>query len=199
MKRVLILLLSAVLCVSLFAGCAPAEIDEALVGTWNMQLDMAKPLVDSLKQNKMDALLDKLDLSSTKIDISFTFRQDATYAADVDVGAIEKLSKATAQAVAAMPELEKQLKDKGLDISGVTKLLTTLFPEKKEGDKKATVEGKYKVEDGKLFFGLGKTVTIFGSDGCTYTVEDDTLTVTAIDGKTGEGLKSVLPMTFKKA
>ena len=199
MKRVLILLVSAVLCVSLFAGCAPAQIDEALVGAWNMQLDMAKPLVDLLKQNKMDALLNKLDLSSTKIDISFTFREDATYAADVDVGAIEKLSKATAQAVAAMPELEKQLKDKGLDISGVTKLLTTLFPEKKEDDKKATIEGKYKVEGGKLFFGLGKTVTVFSGDGCTYTVENDTLTVTAIDGKTGEGLKSVLPLKFKKA
>lgn len=199
MKRIVVLLLVLALSAGLFAGCAPAQIDEALVGAWNMQLDLAQPLVDYLKEQKMNKVLEKLDLSATKIDIGFTFNKDATYRADVDVAAIEKLSAATSQAVAAMPELEQKLKELGLDISGITNLLTTLFPEKKDGEKKATVEGKYKVENGKLFLGLGKTVTIYGSDGYTFTVEDDTLTVTAIDGKTGESLSKVLPLKFKKA
>lgn len=199
MKKVSIWLLVLVLCMCLLAGCAPAKVDEALIGTWSMQLDLAQPMVDYLKEQKLDAVLEQMDLSATKVGISFQFREDATYRADVEVGAIEKLSAATSQAVAAMPELESKLKEAGVDISGITSLLTTLFPQKQDEEKKATVEGKYKVENGKLFLGLGKTVTIYGSDGCSYTVEDDTLTITAIDGNTAEALKKALPLQLKKA
>lgn len=199
MKKAWMLLLTAALCVSLFAGCAPAKIDEALVGTWNTQLDLAQGLADYLKEQKLDAVLEQLDFSATKIDITFQFQQDGTYSADVDVGAIEKLSATITQAAATLPELGQKLKEAGLDITGITDLITKLFPEKKDGEKKATVEGKYKAESGKLFLGLGKTVTIFGSDGCAYTVEDDTLSITAIDGNSGKSLEKVLPLEFKKA
>lgn len=198
MKRLIAIILMIALCAGILAGCAPAKVDEALVGTWTMQLDLAAPLVEMLQEKKMDALLKELDLSATKIDISFTFRADATYEADVDIAAIEQLSKATTKAVAAMPELEQQLKETGLDISSITKVLTTLFPEKEDGEQKATLSGKFKTEDSKLFLGLGKTITIY-ADGCTYTVDGEKLTISEMDGKTGESLKNVLPLEFKKA
>ena len=198
MKKAIVLLLTVLLCTTLFAGCATAQIDEAVVGTWNMQLDLAAPMVELLKENKLDALLQELDLSATKVDITISLQADGAYTADVDVGAIEKLSAATAKAVAAVPELEKKLKEVGVDISAVTNLLNTLFPKKENEEQKATVSGKFKTEEGKLFLGLGKTITLY-ADGCTYTVEGDTLTISAIDGSMGQTLENVLPMEFKKA
>ena len=130
MKKLIAMLLVLVMCAGVLTGCAAAKIDEALVGTWNLQLDIAQPMIDLLKQQKMDAVLNQLDLSGTKIDINLTFGKDAVFCADVDVAALEKLSEATAKAAAAAPEIEKQLKESGVDVSAVTGLVKTLFPEK---------------------------------------------------------------------
>ena len=97
-----------------------------------------------------------------------------------------------------MPEMEQKLKEAGLDISAITNLLSSLFPQKENEEQKATLSGKFKTEDGKLFLGLGKAITIY-ADGCTYAVEGETLTISAADGKTGQTLGKLLPMEFKKA
>ena len=186
MKRIVALFLAAVLALSLCA-CGKTEPNE-LTGTWQSRWDITE------------------DIS---IGVDFVVKEDSTFALTVDAGAlISKIDDVTTQLEAAGQDvsagLEQVLGAAGIDASGMQTLLDLLFPKKgSEGERKttATIEGRCKTEDGKLYISLVKAVGLYGDTYLMYAVEGDTLTLSMPEqaSEITQMLGALLPISLQKA
>lgn len=185
MKRIGAIMLAAVLALSLCA-CQKSE-PTALTGTWQGQWSMGS------------------EEMTMKVD--FVVHEDSTFALTVDAGALlNKIDEVTGQLEAAgqdvSADLDQALSSIGVDASGIKTLLDMLFPEK-EGERKttATIQGRCKTEDGKLYISLVKAVGLYGDSYLLYTVEGDTLSLSLPEeaSEITQMLGSILPITLQKA
>lgn len=192
MKRIGAFLLVAVLVVALCTGCA-AEIDSALVGTWEYDW----------------ALSEDADVT---LGVTMKVNSDGTFALTVDAGALmEKLDQVNEGIESAGQNvstgLEQVLGNAGLDADTLQPLLEMLFPEDKDaenGERKetATIEGRCKTEDGKLYLSLVKVVGIYGDTYLLYSVEDGVLSLSLPEDDSSELSKmlgALFPLTLQKA
>ena len=99
--------------------------------------------------------------------------------------------------------LEQVLGAAGLDSEKLQSILDLLFP-KKDGETErkttATIEGRCKAEDGKLYISLIKAVGLYGDTYLLYSVEGDALTLSMPEeaSEITKMLGGLLPITLQK-
>ena len=185
MKRFGVTILAAVLILSLCA-CAKEE-SNALAGTWQSQWSMGEDM---------------------NLSVNFVVHEDSTFALTVDAGdLLRKIDKVTSQLEAAGQDvsagLEQVLGAAGLDSEKLQSILDLLFP-KKDGETErkttATIEGRCKAEDGKLYISLIKAVGLYGDTHLLYSVEGDALTLSMPEeaSEITKMLGGLLPITLQK-
>lgn len=209
MKKTVALLLALVMLTGLLAGCGG---DDALVGTWEMSMEMA----DQMNQQFAAAGLgDYIKLDSFAMAVHFTFKEDGTYSCTADedglVKALDTLKTTIRDGVTAYAEdVVKQATDAGMgdytvdDVfaaAGTTldEMIDQMFMEDeiKAAAAKQTAEGKYKTKDGKLY--LSDALDHIPDEKMyqTYTIDGDTLTIEESVGGDGSDT-GMYPMTLKK-
>ena len=186
MKRFGAIILAAVLALSLCA-CAKEENNE-LVGTWQSQWSVGEDV---------------------ELAVTFVVNGDSTFALTVDAGALlSKIDEITGQLESAGQDvsagLDQALSAAGMDTALLQKLLEMLFPEKDgETERKttATIEGRCKTENGKLYISLIKAVGLYGDTYLLYSVEGDALTLSMPEesSEITKLLGALLPITLQKA
>ncbi len=195
MKKYIALTLAVLLTAALLTGCSKP--DTALVGTWQGQLPLA-------------SIISEQEQSILNLPATLSFFEDGTFALTLDtseiVAKLDEISqKAETAGQSAKGGIEQILKALGVENEMLTQVLKWLFPEKSGEDdsqqKSATVNGRFKTEDGKIFLSLVKVVGIYSDTYITYTVTDDALTLEALGGA-GEEIGNIagklLPMTLQK-
>ena len=185
MKRVVAFLLAAVLALSLCA-CSKKESNE-LTGSWQNQWNVAEDLA---------------------VVVNFTVKDDSTFVLTVDAGdLINKIDEITAQLEAAGQNVsdgvDQVLGTMGVNITQLQTLLELLFPKKgDEGERKttATIEGRCKTEDGKLYISLVKAVGLYGDSYLLYEVVDNALKLSLPEqaSEITKMLGALLPITLQK-
>lgn len=214
MKRIASLALVLVMIVALFAGCAASATDqEKLVGTWKGDLDMTKAMKEEMGDD-----LEGFELNDFKVTAVFTFTQEGTYTMELDEDSVQKAFDGLIESMEGFMKtmMEDQAKELGMSLddllaaSGMTMedMMSMVTEALEEQDlvgelvEEAKSEGKYQAKDGKLHLSDGLNEEIDEAVYDTYTLEGDTLTLTATYGADDEEtdmMKSVYPITLKKA
>lgn len=186
MKRIGGIFLAALLAVSLCA-CGKTAPNE-LTGTWQAQWSMGEDMA---------------------LGVAFVVNEDSTFALTVDAGALlDKMDQVTGQLDAAGQNvsagLEQAAGATGMNTAGLQKLLELLFPNKgntAERKTTATIQGRCKTEDGRLYISLVKAVGLYGDSYLLYTVEGDALTLSMPEqaSEITKTLGALLPITLQKA
>lgn len=200
MKKLLAILLAALMLLGL-AACEN-DIDEnpTIVGTWEGTVDLGKALKLAAQKDIYAPLL---------LDITYTFNADGTYSATADKDSVETMLDALVDvmieamydpdmdieaAVAAEGMTMEEFKEQFMDSMGmdVDQVMTNL-----------TMNGVYKYEDGKLYSTNDKESLDAGDyvEINYITLTTDTMTITDAE-QDGENLSELIPdmfpMVFKK-
>lgn len=206
MKKTIAFLLAAVMLTGLLAGCGG---DDALVGTWEMSMEMT----DQMNQQFAAAGLgDYVKLDSFAMVVRFTFKDDGTYSCAADEDSLVKTLDALkttirdgliayAEDMIAAEGLEDVTVDDVFAAAGTTldEMMEQMFMEDeiKAAAAEQTAEGKYKTKDGKLYLSDALDHVPDETMYQTYTIEGDTLTIEESVGGDGSDA-GAYPLTLKK-
>lgn len=185
MKRMMVLFLAAALALSLCA-CKKAEPHE-LTGTWQTQWDLGGEM---------------------SMAVEFLVHENGDFALTVNAGDVlkklDELTQAMGQAGAEVSEgVNQALGAMGVDLEEIQRVLDFLFPKKGDsGERKetATIQGRCKTEDGKLYISLVKGLGLYGDTYVLYAVEGDALTLSMPENESQitKMLGGLLPITLQK-
>lgn len=208
-KTVLILSLIIVLAMSL-SGCSREK--NKLLGSWHGTFDLTEVLNKEITQD--ETLGKYLTMTDFVFGVTLTFNEDDTYTLIVDKAQITDLMD---QLLVQLEEglllyIADMLKEQELDLSvdeflstmgnSVSGLLADALPDDLLDVLLAEIDqsGVYLVDDGKLFLSVDSSSEIDKNFYETYTIEEDTLTITAGTALAEDDeLADVLyPMVFKK-
>jgi len=191
MKRILSLAL-ALLLLFAFSGCTKET--DALIGTWEGELDDAAYLNQLIRTSYGEAMAQYWTIDSFPLPIVMTFREDGTYTQTVDqnkfaqsiellrqtlrkglVEFIQDLIDASGEETTVDAVLESQgiTVDSFLDEALSEEVINTIIAD-------YTFEGKFDAKEGKLFTSAGPEFNIDESIYETYEVTEDTLTLQSI-------------------
>lgn len=185
MKRIFVLFLAAALALSLCA-CKKAEPHE-LTGTWQTQWELGGEL---------------------SVDVELLIQENGDYALTVNAGEVlkklDELTQVMEQAGAEVSAgVDQALGAAGINLQGIQTVLDLLFPKNgDDGQRKetATIQGRCKTEDGKLYISLVKGLGLYGDTYVLYAVEGDALTLSMpeTDSQITQMLGGFLPVTLQK-
>ena len=184
MKKILALTLSVLLLVGLLAGCGGA--DKAIVGKWQMSLDMVDMLNEELSGMGME---DAMQLSSFVITMNFDFKSDGTYTCELDTDAFQTTMDTMKSEMrdGFTKYIEDMIAAQGADmtideffeLSGTT--LDEALDEAFSAEDMASMadelagEGNYETKDGKLFLSDGLDYRVDPEVYYTYTIDGDSM------------------------
>ncbi len=192
MKKYIACLLAVLLLVTMFAGCSKT-VETELEGSWQGKLSFAVLLQDQLKEDSLKALISQLDLSSTEITVTITFRNDGTYALSMDLESLTELLtklKAGIQDLSIPQEIQQKLQEQGLDVDTLLTAIKTLF----SGETKAaTIQGSFRTENNKLYLSIIKGVGLYSDSSTAYKVEGNTLTLESFSGSSLDVMQLLAP------
>jgi len=192
MKKYIACLLAVLLLVTMFAGCSKT-VETELEGSWQGKLSFAVLLQDQLKEDSLKALISQLDLSSTEITVTITFRNDGTYALSMDLESLTELLtklKAGIQDLSIPQEIQQKLQEQGLDVDTLLTTIKTLF----SGETKAaTIQGSFRTENNKLYLSIIKGVGLYSDSSTAYKVESNTLTLESFSGSSLDVMQLLAP------
>ena len=188
MKKWIALLLAAVMLVC--SGCGEKTENE-LVGHWVYSWELSAE-------------------SDITLDLDLTIQEDGTFVMEIHAAKLIQIFDRVEDGLDKAGEnisqgVDQILNGLGIDTANLEKIMDYLFPEDKQtGERKetATIQGRCKTEDGKLYLSLVKAVGVYGNSYLSYTLEGDTLTLSLPEGDTseiGKMLAPMLPMTLQKA
>ena len=213
MKKRLVSVLCIVLLVTLvLSGCGKSEKD-ALIGKWNGVMD-ATDYLNQVMGAEDPVVGQYMQVSDFSIRYVITFNEDDTYSLKVDRAAFDVTVDNLMDEIEAgvMAYLEDEIKNAGLDMtvdelleaSGISidALMEESFPDGVFDDviESMEMEGKFKVDDGKLM--LSESLSTipdpavyerYTLDGDKLTIEQGTAEVDEVEGF------NVYPMVLKKA
>ena len=199
MSRVLAVALMLAMMVTAFVGCGGKKSDnEKIVGNWETTIDFQKALEDSMDAEDA-GMLEGLDFSGITMKMTAQFKEDGTYALDVDKASAEDAMKQMiTQLVPALKELirneiasaseiepsevtDEQL-DQVLAFFGAESwdALGDLFSAEMDVDevvKNINTSGKYLLKEGKLYMSTTPDGDPAAEEGSEYTLTDKTLTI----------------------
>ena len=212
MKKLLALVLSAVLLVGVLAGCGggkEAASGEGLEGTWRTEIDMADMINEQMAASGMGEFMNISDFSITMV---MDIKGDGTYAMTVDkdalAGSMEGVKEDMKSGVTAY--MESMIKEQGLDISvedamaasgmSLDDMVDQAFSEEAMDEMTAGlhIEGQYKAEDGK-FYTSGSVDEAPSDNYESYTLDGDTLTLDAGSTDVPSEMEAFLPLVFTRA
>lgn len=211
MKKVVSLLLVAVMLCAVLAGCGNKEA-EALVGTWNAQIDLAEVI-----NSQMDpSMMEFVKLENVNFTMVMTFEKEGTYRVGLDEASVSTALDYVLEQVkdGTYAMLEAQMAEMGLDISVEEALelsgmdIETVFAElEAQMDlpgmaaqilSETAGEGNFEAKDGKLYLSAGLEYKPDPSSYEVYTLEGDVLTLMEYVGD-DSGFDGLYPITFHKA
>lgn len=199
----LVLVLSAVLC-----GCGSEQ--DKLVGTWKTTVNMAESYNQELASDP--EMAEYLSVETLEIGFTLTFNEDGTYALTVDPASMDAAAEVLAQSMTdglknyftdilaaqgVEMDVEEALAAMGMDLDTlVEELKNEAFSE--EAYTEMNVEGRYKVEDGKLYLTEDVNAEPAGGEYNTYTLEGATLTLEA-GSEADSDMAFMFPMVLERA
>lgn len=204
MKRIIALLLSAVLLAGVLAGCGEfmkRARGTGLEGKWNTTVDMTNMLNQQLAGSGMDEMLQISDFSVVLV---MEFKSDNVYTLTVDEDALAKsfeglkgqvkegLSKYFAQMMPGV-DVEQALAQAGMSMDDL--LDQSMDLDSLSGT--LDLAGRYKSEGDKLY--LSNSVTEEpGSNYVTYTLSGDVFTMDVGNTTPDSSLSTMLPFVFQR-
>lgn len=198
----LVLALSAVLC-----GCGTEK--DKLLGSWTTTIDMAAMFNEELAAEP--EMAEYLSVETLEIGFQLTFNEDDTYALTVDpttmdaaaetLGQVvsEGMRKYFSDALAAQGiemDIDEALAAMGMDLDAlVEEMKDEVFSE--EAVAEMNVEGRFKVEDGKLYLTESVDEEPVGGEYNTYTLDGDKLTLDA-GSEADSDMAFMFPMVLER-
>lgn len=216
MKKCIAVLLIMVLMVSVLlgmSGCSSEE-KEPLIGKWCCQLDLTEQIRQEFAADEETA--EYLSLDSFVLTLEMEFKEDDTFTLRVDEksvdAAIEGLLSCITEGMSRY--LEDMMYEKtGLKMSAeevlesmeltMEDLIAQMFPEesvealREQVTSGFTKEGRFAVEEGKLFTSAGIDYDVDPEVYETYTLASDVLTILDYVGPEAPD-EQLYPMVFKK-
>ena len=195
MRRILFLILSALLLLSLLSLTGCGEKENPIVGTWEAELDLTDELNAALSED--EALGEYMNLREFVIRVQTVYREDDTYSMSADRASIQTaLDGLTEDLTTAVQSwLDASIAAYGGDMTAeevlaqdgtsmdelITEMKTVLSPE--ELISGLNRQGRYRAEDGKLCLSDSVNTEIDSRQYEIYTIEgkgaEQTLTLTA--------------------
>ena len=167
MKKTIGILMCAVIILTsviTLSACKKSDAQK-IIGSWHGQIDMSKALIAEMGSN--ESMGGSLDLSSLKdlfVTVHFEFGKDGDFKISIDEKSFDEFFVKMKSQMNSIFEayIRKTAEDSGIDletvltfmgISSVDELVDSTYNDemKKEMLDDAKSEGKYKIEDGKLF------------------------------------------------
>lgn len=210
MKKLLCVVLSLVLALSMI-GCGGSDA-EKIIGTWEGEMDAAE-LLNAGMDTGDESMSEYIHADSFPVVWQFTFNEDGTCRLAIEEESFKESFNAYLETFKAglTKYLEDMLAEMGMEMS-VDELLTQMggslddlvaetlndeMIEEAMGD--MVSEGKYKVEDGKLFLSDSLDEEINENVYVTYELDGKNLTLLESFGEALEGLEDMIfPMELEK-
>lgn len=199
----------------LLAGCGDKKAGgdgDKLAGTWNCTLELADYLNEEFDGEDMG---EYLHLDTFPVTLSFTFKDDATYACAVDSDAFAQAVDGVKSAVkdGVTRYAEDMIAAEGVEVSveelfemmgtSLDDMVESSFSEEDLADitDEYTFEGKYTAQDGKLCLSDGLEYEVDPASYFSYTLTDTTLTLESATGYTADEdvFGNLYPVTMTKA
>ena len=217
--RAAALALAVVMTAVLFAACKPKD-EKVILGKWETVADLSKLGGEELEQ--LTTEIGDIDLSGLTLKMSIEFKEDGTYATDIDKASadaalgtlIERMTPAITEtlkkAIAESMGMDaSSLSDEDLDsfmsMAGMGSLADFVgsITEEIDSDKlieESTTKGRYLLKDGKLYTTDSVDEEVGDkADVVIYELSATELKISAEnEDDVPEGMKGMLPMTFTK-
>lgn len=203
-----------VLCmVMLLGGCGSSEKD-ALVGTWEAEMNLADVLNEGVASSGEEELAQYLYVDSFNMTMILIFNEDDTYSMKLDESglndAIEQLKDDYQVGIEqyfldmmASMGVEMTI-DEIVEAMGMSmeELLDSIVTEEMIQDMldSSSFEGKFEAADGKLYLSAGLNYNVDKNMYDLYELEGNELTLleTVSDEEVDEFTKAMYPLTFTK-
>ena len=210
MKRILSLALVAIVLLSCFAGCSKES--DALIGTWQGEVNYAEYFNKGLQSVAGEGLAEYWAVEEFSVTLILTFREDGTYSMTVDReklnGTIESLKKKLTRGLRDFMEdlIEASESDMTVDefMASLEIDMDAMIEEAVGPDivealvNECTYEGNFSVKDGKLYTSAALAYSVDESMYEVYEVTQNTLTLMSIVGSDGNSLlnEALYPITL---
>lgn len=210
MKRTICLVLVTILILSSLAGCAKDS--DALIGTWEGEVNYAGYFNQGLQSVAGEALAEYWTVENFPITLILTFREDGTYSMTVDrdklnhtiVDLKKKLTKGLRDFIQDLIDASES--DMSVDdfMSSMDMDMNAMIEEAVGPDivdaliKDCTYEGNFTAEGGKLYTSASLANSINKSIYENYEITQNTLTLMSIVGGSGNSLlnEALYPITL---
>ena len=203
MKKTALFLAVVMVIALVFTACAEKPDNKKIIGSWNASVDMTDKL------NESTASFGDITVESFKFDLTFTFNEDGTFALAIDEESFKEsfsaikptLVSALESSMEAMAEAFGVTVEDLLEGQSVEDIINEAFSSKTFGEA-LTKDGKYKIEEGKLYVADKDAAEIGESVYFTYEFKgSDELTLNSYVGADEDDQLNqmlVFPLTLKK-
>ncbi len=147
MKKIALILSFVMLFAVVMVGCADNRPDaEKIVGKWVSEIDMTKQMNDDLGSSGLD-----IDIDSFKFNIILDYKSDGTFTSEADADSVASAFEAIKP---IMKDAMKGMLGDLISEEELNKMIDEEFTIDSFEEQFKT-EGKYKLEDGKIFTAQG--------------------------------------------
>lgn len=204
MKKLLAILMVALMLLGLAACEKDVAEKPTIVGTWEGTVDLGPAMEVSLKAEAMfnDAIPTEIK-TPLVIDVTYVFNADGTYSSTVDEDSLENMLDAMVDVMIEVMYAPRMDLDEALAESGMTmaefkeQLKASAGMDAGYAAEAFNVDGFYKYEDGKITAAKEKEQLETGEliEVCDITLTDTTMTITDII-LDGEKISKLAPDMF---
>ncbi|MBR4435321.1 MAG: hypothetical protein IKS90_04405 [Clostridia bacterium] len=180
---------------------------ELVVGTWQVDINIAPALEKSMKENDKIDDPEKLKFSDAFFKINLELKEDGTYKVASDKDSVTEAMASISKELAPIVKDTFMAQMSGIDEA---EILGMFGVESWEALAKVMMDvdaknmafdgsGKYTLEDGKISFESSDENEGEKNEAADYTVSDDELKLSPEDGKSIEGIPAeFFPIVFKR-
>lgn len=211
MKKVISLLLVAVMLCAVLTGCGNKE-SQALVGTWKADMDVTELMTSQIGAD----MAEFVTLNDVVFTMVMTFTDDGEFEISLDEASVDIALQSVLQSVkdGTYAMLEAQIADMGLEMSVEEVLaasgtdLDTVFADLEaqmdlpglaaQTIAEASGSGNFEAKDGKLHLSAGLSYQPDPASYEVYSLEGDVLTLYEYVGDDDSSFDGLYPLVFHK-